>query len=264
MVSAIFSGKYTTFVTIHSPLYFFQRREDVQSNHSIQPTRSAILTMSTIFRLPRALTRLNQTIRTPRTPQQTPFQHAQPLQARTLTSTPPLRKAQGYGDGEGDPRGENPQDQGASSDLKQNAEHPGPAPPSEGQGKGAGPTKGGANTSSKTAAEGKEAGKDAKGGKNPEDASAQSGGSRSKEAKETGSSPTGGEIGGGSAGTNGGENSQGATAAQPKIHNKNHAPQEGSEEQKAEVEKHNREFEMRHDRAQKAGDDKVDKKFWKG
>lgn len=46
-----------------------------------------------------------------------------------------------YGGGEGDPKGENPQDQGSnpSADL----EHPGPPPPSVGQGTGGGPTKGG-------------------------------------------------------------------------------------------------------------------------
>ena len=46
-----------------------------------------------------------------------------------------------YGGGEGDPKGENPQDQGSnpSADL----EHPGPAPPKVGQGTGGGPTKSG-------------------------------------------------------------------------------------------------------------------------
>ena len=46
-----------------------------------------------------------------------------------------------YGSGEGDPKGENPSDQGSnpSADL----EHPGPPPPSVGQGTGGGPTKGG-------------------------------------------------------------------------------------------------------------------------
>jgi hypothetical protein len=50
-----------------------------------------------------------------------------------------------YGSGKGDPKGENPQDQGAnpSADL----EHPGPPPPKEGEGSGAGPTKGGKETS---------------------------------------------------------------------------------------------------------------------
>jgi hypothetical protein len=37
-----------------------------------------------------------------------------------------------------------------------------------------------------------------------------------------------------------------------------------SESKQAEVEKHNREFEQRYDRAPKAAEDKVDKKFWSG
>lgn len=49
----------------------------------------------------------------------------------------------------------------------------------------------------------------------------------------------------------------------PKIHNKS-VPEAESEGKKAEVEEHNREFEKGHDRAAKAEDDKVDKKFWSG
>ena len=47
-----------------------------------------------------------------------------------------------YGGGEGDPKGENPLDQGSnpSADL----EHPGPPPPDVGKGTGGGPTKKGA------------------------------------------------------------------------------------------------------------------------
>jgi hypothetical protein len=41
-------------------------------------------------------------------------------------------------------------------------------------------------------------------------------------------------------------------------------PGEESKEKQAEVEQHNREFEQGHDRASKAGEDKVDKKFWSG
>jgi len=46
---------------------------------------------------------------------------------------------QSYGGGEGDPKGENPQQQGSnpSADL----EHPGPPPPDVGKGTGGGPTK---------------------------------------------------------------------------------------------------------------------------
>ena len=48
---------------------------------------------------------------------------------------------QSYGSGEGDPKGENPQQQGSnpSADL----EHPGPPPPDVGKGTGGGPTKAG-------------------------------------------------------------------------------------------------------------------------
>lgn len=168
-----------------------------------------------------------------------PFLICKPAALRALSTSPP-RLATGYGDGKGDPRGENPQDQGASNNAKQHAEHPGPDPPAAGKGTGAGPTKGGSNTSKKS----------------PADASAASGGSRSKEAKETGSSPTGGKIGGGE---NGGKSQN---DAEPKIQRKN--TPEASEGKQAEVEKHNREFEKRHDRAQPAEDDKVDKKFWEG
>lgn len=44
-----------------------------------------------------------------------------------------------YGGGEGDPKGENPQDQGSNPSAEK--EHPGPPPPTEGQGSGGGPTK---------------------------------------------------------------------------------------------------------------------------
>ena len=37
-----------------------------------------------------------------------------------------------------------------------------------------------------------------------------------------------------------------------------------TEEQKEEVERHNRDFEAKHDRGNTAPDDKVDKKFWSG
>lgn len=54
----------------------------------------------------------------------------------------------------------------------------------------------------------------------------------------------------------------------PKITNAsvagNHDTAELTEEQRKEVEEHNREFDERHDRGNKAPDDKVDKKFWSG
>ena len=72
----------------------------------------------------------------------------------TLRTTTPIAfpqqkryAGQDYGSGQGDPKGEDPQNQGSnpSADL----EHPGPPPPAEGQGTGGGPTKahsGGHNT----------------------------------------------------------------------------------------------------------------------
>lgn len=161
---------------------------------------------------------------------------------RPFSVTSRSASTQGYGDGKGDPKGENPQEQGSSSDASHKAQHPGPSPPSEGNGTG-GATKSGS------------------GPKDPSEASANSGGSRSKEAKETGSSPTGGKVGGGS----GGESTptESKNGARPKISDKK-TPNEGDAEKQAEVEQHNKEFEKRHDRAPKAEDDKVDKKFWAG
>ncbi|KAL8935685.1 MAG: hypothetical protein Q9211_004569 [Gyalolechia sp. 1 TL-2023] len=55
--------------------------------------------------------------------------------------------AQSYGSGQGDPKGENPQDQGSNPSADK--EHPGPPPPDVGKGTGGGPTKaheGGHNT----------------------------------------------------------------------------------------------------------------------
>ena len=63
---------------------------------------------------------------------------------RTLLSslyTPQRRLYAGssYGGGEGDPKGENPQDQGPNPSA--GLEHPGPPPPDVGHGTGGGPTK---------------------------------------------------------------------------------------------------------------------------
>ncbi|KAF9873680.1 hypothetical protein CkaCkLH20_08790 [Colletotrichum karsti] len=52
---------------------------------------------------------------------------------------------------------------------------------------------------------------------------------------------------------------------QPKITNSSvpgQGPDKLTEEQKREVDEHNRDFEKKLDRAQPAADDKVDKKFW--
>ncbi|KAL8947568.1 MAG: hypothetical protein Q9222_006160 [Ikaeria aurantiellina] len=46
---------------------------------------------------------------------------------------------QSYGGGQGDPKGENPQEQGANPSADK--EHPGPPPPDVGKGTGGGPTK---------------------------------------------------------------------------------------------------------------------------
>jgi len=153
----------------------------------------------------------------------------QPTSIRHLSLTQSLF-TQGYGDAKRDPKAEKSQDQGSSSEVTQKAEHPGPEPPAEGRGTGAGPTK-------------------ARSQKSPEDASASSGGARSKEAKETGSSPTGGSVG--------------SNPASPKIHDKS-TPGVSDAAKKAEVEEHNREFEQGHDRGPPAAPDKVDKAFWKG
>ncbi|KAK6422316.1 hypothetical protein LTR95_016686 [Oleoguttula sp. CCFEE 5521] len=63
------------------------------------------------------------------------------LQRATFTTTPRALAGSDYGSGGGDPKGSDPQNQGAnpSADL----EHPGPPPPAAGKGSGGGPTKGG-------------------------------------------------------------------------------------------------------------------------
>ncbi|KAL8998714.1 MAG: hypothetical protein Q9169_002269 [Polycauliona sp. 2 TL-2023] len=50
---------------------------------------------------------------------------------------------QSYGGGQGDPKGERPQEQGANPSAEE--EHPGPPPPDVGKGSGGGPTKAGAD-----------------------------------------------------------------------------------------------------------------------
>ncbi|ROW04101.1 hypothetical protein VSDG_00964 [Cytospora chrysosperma] len=113
--------------------------------------------------------------------------------------------------------------------------------------------------------------------KEAEDASAQSGGSRSKDAVEEraqvemGENPTEDRLakGGAPGRTGGGEPLASSENAppRPKINNAS-MPGEGknnlSKEQQEEVDEHNKDFEKKHDRASPAGDDKVDKAFWKG
>jgi hypothetical protein len=178
-----------------------------------------------------------------------------PQSHRTFITTPRVLAQQGYGDGKGDPAAEDPQDQPAASPAQEQSEHPGPPPPDVGKGTGGGPTKAAFKENMEKAA-------------SPEDASAESGGSRSKEAKETGSSPTGGDVPN-TAARSGGEalkGPQGKGAPQPKIHNQAiPGAKEGlTEEQKAEVERHNADFEKRYDRGPAAAEDKVDSKYWKG
>jgi hypothetical protein len=66
-------------------------------------------------------------------------------QRAAFSAIPRVQATSDYGSGKGDPKGENPQEQGAnpSADL----EHPGPPPPKQGEGSGSGPTKGGKETS---------------------------------------------------------------------------------------------------------------------
>ena len=74
------------------------------------------------------------------------FRSAHPVRSflrTTLSSTYAQQRrlyaGSNYGGGEGDPKGENPQDQGPNPSA--GLEHPGPPPPSVGQGTGGGPTK---------------------------------------------------------------------------------------------------------------------------
>ncbi|KAI0471655.1 hypothetical protein GGR56DRAFT_655031 [Xylariaceae sp. FL0804] len=190
-----------------------------------------------------------------------------PAAARRTFMATPRFQAQGYGDAKSDPVGGNPQQQPASSKTQEASEHPGPAPPDVGKGSADGAsTKGAMSDSMKKAA-----GEGGGGEKSPEEkASAQSGGSRSKEAAETGSSPTGGEIPGSDNATHkGGEalkGPQGEGAPRPKVMNQSVPGVKSglSDEQKQEVEAHNRDFEQKHDMANKAPEDKVNKKFWAG
>jgi hypothetical protein len=64
-----------------------------------------------------------------------------PRNPSTFVATIQRRHAtQDYGSGEGDPKGQQPQDQGANPSADK--EHPGPPPPKAGEGSGSSPTKG--------------------------------------------------------------------------------------------------------------------------
>ncbi|KAF2972606.1 hypothetical protein GQX73_g1038 [Xylaria multiplex] len=184
-------------------------------------------------------------------------------QQRAFLAASPLHAHQGYGDGKGDPVAEHPEKQPAATKAQESLEHPGPEPPDVGKGSSNAYTKSAFSKTMKEAASSEQS---------PEErASAQSGGSRSKEAVETGGSPTAGQIpedGNGTA--NGGEALKGPRGEnappQPKILNQSmHGAKFGlTDEQKREVERHNQDFERKHDRAEQAPRDKVDKKFWSG
>ncbi|MCJ1253283.1 hypothetical protein MMC24_001094 [Lignoscripta atroalba] len=66
---------------------------------------------------------------------------AQRLIPSSINRQQRLYAQQSYGGGEGDPKGEDPQNQGSNPSAE--LEHPGPPPPSVGQGTGGGPTKAG-------------------------------------------------------------------------------------------------------------------------
>jgi len=70
----------------------------------------------------------------------------------------------------------------------------------------------------------------------------------------TSSSPTGGQVGNSSV-----DSAKPSTKIQESP-----SADKSSKEYKKEVEEHNKEFEQGHDRANAAGEDKVDKKFWEG
>ncbi|KAI2643539.1 hypothetical protein GGS21DRAFT_486060 [Xylaria nigripes] len=168
-----------------------------------------------------------------------------------------LRATQGYGDAKGDPVAEHPEKQKPSSKAQKSLEHPGPPPPDVGKGTANGPAKAEYDDRMEETAVSRE--------KLPEEkASAQSGGSRSKEAVETGRSPTGGEIYNNTHGSS--DQGRGYKAPQPKIHNE---PVPGvrpglTEDEKRDVERHNRDFEKTHGKAKLDPRDKVGKGFWSG
>lgn len=101
--------------------------------------------------------------------------------------------------------------------------------------------------------------------KEAEVASAQSGGSRSKDVAESaaGSGDARGRTGGGEA-----LESSANPPPRPKVRNASVPLGKGKEalspEQQEEVDRHNADFDKKHDRAGSAAEDKVDKDFWRG
>lgn len=137
-----------------------------------------------------------------------------------------LYASQSYGGGEGDPRGEEPQKQGsnpATSDL----EHPGPPPPSVGQGTGGGPTKAGS----------------------------------SSDGKDT--QHHGGASSGGSSGKGSSSSTQSKSGASPAIHSENIPAEESAEVKKHNEELENR-HDRASNKVNEDGQDNVSKSFWSG
>ncbi|KAL1589132.1 hypothetical protein WHR41_02065 [Cladosporium halotolerans] len=66
-------------------------------------------------------------------------------QRAAFSILPRAQATSDYGSGKGDPKGENPNQQGPNPSADK--EHPGPPPPKEGQGSGSTPTKGGSQSS---------------------------------------------------------------------------------------------------------------------
>ena len=189
-----------------------------------------------------------------------PLRTSAPLTTR-LTTTPfnhQLRRSFGdYGSGAGDPKGENPQDQGVNPSADK--EHPGPPPPSAGQGSGGGPTKGtekGHNTT--------------KQGSNTKP----SVGNDPTQKREFSTSTFARRMMiGGRGGARGyasqaesAQHGDGAQGAKPVLAPKGAPPES---EQSEEVKKHNRELDQRSGKADKkaeqqssGGEEKVEKPFW--
>ena len=138
--------------------------------------------------------------------------------------SPRFYAGQSYGGGQGDPKGENPQDQGANP-ATSDAEHPGPPPPDVGQGTGGGATK-----------------KDSQGHGGGNNAASSQGGGKNA---TSGVSPT-------------------ETAAQPKIHSHDAPhPDKHSQEVKKHNEEMANRHEKPHEKSRDK-EDQVDKGFWKG
>ena len=142
-----------------------------------------------------------------------------------------LRAQQDYGSGDGNPAGENPQQQGKRG--REDLEHPGPPPPKVGQNNKTSP-----DASSSSSGSGQQSSKtqSSEGGKSQSEAAT------NKDAK-------------------------GVKGAQPKILNENPPTEKNAPE---EVKEHNREVDQRAERANEqvsnedAEKDKVPKSFWAG